>query len=184
MGTNFYVYIEPDIQAEEYSELAQLAEKHDVEGINMWLANRKSKFENARIHIGKSSDGWKFLFNHNNWKYYDYSKESINAFLECCDCIYNEYNEKITIEEFWTLVDSKKDGYNGRQYYENEVKQAEEKEKGLIEDRFDFIPTLSQALKSKALAAAHNYGEELYYDNKLIPYSALGYRFANTVEFC
>lgn len=184
MGTNFYAYRKPDIQTEEYLELAQLAERHDAEGIDKWLSARKEKFENARIHIGKSSYGWRFLFNHNNWKYYDYSRESINAFLESCDCIYNEYDEKITIEEFWLLVDSKKSGFTGKQYHENEVKRAEEKEKGLIEDRFDLIPTLSQALKSKALAAARNYGEELYYDNKLIPYSALGYRFANTVEFC
>lgn len=184
MGTNFYVYIEPDIQAEEYLELAQLAEKHDAEGIDMWLANRKSKFENARIHIGKSSGGWKFLFNHNNWKYYDYSRKSINTFLESCDYIYDEYDRRITVEEFWALVDSKKDGFTGKSYSEYEVKQAEEKEKGLIEDRFDLIPTLSQALRNKALAASFNFGEELYYDNKLIPYSALGYRFANTIEFC
>ena len=41
------------------------------------------------IHIGKNSGGWKFCFNHNNWEYFEKSKESLEVFLLACE-IYDE----------------------------------------------------------------------------------------------
>jgi hypothetical protein len=61
------------------------------------------------VHIGKSSGGWQFCFNHNNWQYFEKSKESLVAFLLACD-IFDEYDRPVSNEEFWNLVENKKGG--------------------------------------------------------------------------
>ena len=87
-----------DLLAENrYEELKELAPPHE-------------------IHIGKSSGGWKFLFNHNHWRYWD-SLEGLKEFLDSHE-LYNEYRESTTPEEFWDLVEAKKDGIDGKQYEE------------------------------------------------------------------
>lgn len=58
----------------------------------------------VKIHIGKSSGGWQFLFNHNNWEYY--TSKTLPEFLANCRLM-NEYNEPVNINDFWHLVDRK-----------------------------------------------------------------------------
>ena len=70
------------------------------------------------IHIGKSSCGWKFCFDHNNWKYFKQNKQSIVDFINSSN-IKDEYDRKITPNEFWKLVESKKDGIDNKDYFTN-----------------------------------------------------------------
>jgi len=51
-----------------------------------------------RIHIGKSSAGWRFLFNHNNWEYFKQDLFDLELFLSIC-IIQDEYAKWIEIEE-------------------------------------------------------------------------------------
>lgn len=54
--------------------------------------------EHFKIHIGKSSMGWVFTFDHNDWKYYR-DKEDLIKFLESGQ-IFDEYERLITFEDF------------------------------------------------------------------------------------
>lgn len=68
------------------------------------------------IHIGKSSHGWKFIFNHNDWQYFGKSLESLELFLLACD-IFNEYGAPISNESFWEMVEEKKNGMDNKAYF-------------------------------------------------------------------
>ena len=56
----------------------------------------------AKIHIGKSSAGWEFLFNLNDKQYY-HDKESLIAYLKY-ETIEDEYGREITFDDFWNKV--------------------------------------------------------------------------------
>ena len=62
------------------------------------------------IHLGKSSAGWQFSFQYNGGKYYK-NVEEMKGWLKDKE-IRDEYNEKISYEDFWQKVESKKDGLN------------------------------------------------------------------------
>lgn len=111
MGTNFYAV--KKIPNSIKGKLCELIENDSYE-------EAKSLFEDnyEKIHIGKSSCGWKFIFNYNHFKYYDLNRKSINDFLNRNDItLYDEYGDIISVEEFWNLVDSKEDGYDNITYY-------------------------------------------------------------------
>lgn len=82
------------------------------------------------IHIGKSSKGWQFLFDHNNWEYYEGTKASINAFLQDeilkGGRIIDESLNEITLKELWEIVESHKDGLNAKSGYERDLKLWQE----------------------------------------------------------
>jgi hypothetical protein len=62
------------------------------------------------VHIGKSSAGWKFLFAPHP-ELYDQTRASINRYLKLNkENFYDEYGEKVDLEEFWEDIDWKKDG--------------------------------------------------------------------------
>lgn len=110
-GTNYYAI--KKIPKETKDLIIELLneDKYD-ESIGM-LNNSYEK-----IHIGKSSGGWKFLFDYNHFKYYDLNRESINDFLNREDItLYDEYGEEIPIDDFWNMVDSKKDLLDNKTYY-------------------------------------------------------------------
>ena len=56
------------------------------------------------IHIGKSSAGWRFLFDKSHGYYHD--KESLLKFLKGQN-IWDEYNRELSKRKFWDLVDYK-----------------------------------------------------------------------------
>ena len=60
----------------------------------------------CEIHIGKSSAGWQFLFNHNNWEYFERNKSSLYKFLKKSDII-DEYGRIISYEDFITIIRNK-----------------------------------------------------------------------------
>jgi len=116
MGTNYY--IKKAIRPSKIKELKELVNEQDI--YNGTLQKALSEF--VPIHIGKSSSGWMFQFNHNNWKYYNMSRQSINDFIKKSldegDYLVDEYNKDISLEEFWNIVDSHKSGFNSQTYYE------------------------------------------------------------------
>jgi hypothetical protein len=81
----------------------------------------EGNFESAKdlmpekIHIGKSSVGWQFMFNHNDWEYFNQSRDYLELFLEGC-IITNEYSEEISYDAFWEMVEMKKDAKFDHQY--------------------------------------------------------------------
>lgn len=54
--------------------------------------------EGTKIHLGKRSSGWKFLWNFNKDKYYK-GKESLLEFIRS-GRIVDEYSEELDVEEF------------------------------------------------------------------------------------
>lgn len=99
MGTNYYAIpmVTDDV-------------KHQIR-----IALEKNEYEKARdlmppkIHIGKSSGGWQFLFNHNNGEYFGKNRQSIELFLSRC-ILYNEYGDIYPYDKFWEMVEAKKEG--------------------------------------------------------------------------
>ena len=113
MGTNFYAIKQlPNCIKGKLCELIE-TDRYD-EAKKMFDDNYE------KIHIGKSSFGWKFIFDYNHFKYYDLNRKSINDFLCRNDVkLYDEYGEQVSIDDFWILVDSKKDGYDNISYYKD-----------------------------------------------------------------
>lgn len=115
MGTNYYVVkkIDEDKFIDDIRDITK----------NSSQLNLKTNIDDyiddtyPTVHIGKSSGGWKFLFNHNNEKYYKKTVESIDEFIRN-NTIYDEYGELINPDEFWNLVDSKQNLLDNKEYYE------------------------------------------------------------------
>lgn len=116
MGTNYYAI--PNVDQEEIkTKIIEKIKSDDFDEAIELIQDLKTKMVTG-IHIGKSSCGWKFCFDHNNWKYFEKDKQSIVDFINSCEII-NEYNSPISTDEFWKLVESKKDGIDNREYYTN-----------------------------------------------------------------
>lgn len=84
MGTNYY--------AQGKVECEQCGSKHTCR---------------EAIHLGKSSMGWKFTFAWNGGQYYK-SVPEMQEWLKTKTC-WDEYGKQITVEEFWQMVEAKKD---------------------------------------------------------------------------
>lgn len=89
MGTNFYLRRRLSIQDQR-----NLLE--DIRYGNYDSADRLISF---KVHIGKRSAGWKFLWDANNFEYFNPTKESIFDFLKS-GRIFDEYGREFTFEEF------------------------------------------------------------------------------------
>lgn len=114
MGTNYYIVRKVD--DESISRLNESLQEGKIYQSEEILDEIKS---DMIVHIGKSSYGWEFLFNYNDFKYYQPTRESLSEFIEKNkDNFYNEYNEKVDINEFWKLVDSKVGKMNNERYYQ------------------------------------------------------------------
>lgn len=185
MGTNVYANLRQPSDFMEYDKVEQLAKNHDFDGIRKWIERQNENMSNNTIHIGKRSGGWKFLFNHNNWQYYDYTRESIDSFLRECYEIEDEYGEKMSVDDFWAnFVDSMSDGMTGEEYCDYEIQKAKDVADGKIEDKFGLYMTLEQAKRHKEQARVHNFYEEKFNKNgEKIP-TDLGYRFSDSTDFC
>lgn len=108
MGTNYYTIPKlSDAQKEQVIE--------DVRNDRFTEALDKLP---TPIHIGKSSAGWQFIFNHNDWKHFDKTLESLQNFIAQSE-IEDEYGSPITSEEFWSMVQSKAHLLDNKEYYEN-----------------------------------------------------------------
>lgn len=121
MGTNYYLKKLPSKERKE--ELVEAIRKDDVNTIR----NLTNNMYNNLIHLGKSSFGWQFDFNPNFKLQFNsetgdieiiyafpLTKEGIDKFIRQDGyIIVDEYNEDsmsptITPDEFWKMVDRKK----------------------------------------------------------------------------
>lgn len=112
MGTNFYfIMTEPE---EEKAIDDAIFEYYDAirNDNDMTPGDKHKLLENlvygisehlseSKIHLGKRSGGWQFLWNHNNFKWYGITLESIIEFLRTTrGVIVNEYGDEFTLKQF------------------------------------------------------------------------------------
>ena len=109
MGTNYYAVMSLN---DDDKKTAKILIENDNYDELKDLLNEKC----GKIHIGKSSCGWKFLFNWNKGKYYNPLKTSINDFLEQHRVV-DEYGREIALKAFWDMVESKQGGMDNEEYY-------------------------------------------------------------------
>lgn len=113
MGTNYYAIRR--LPRSIKGKICELLENDSYDDAKLLFDNNYEK-----IHIGKQSCGWKFLFNYNNFNYYDLNKKSIDNFLRNEDIIFcDEYKDIVNVDEFWKMVESNQDKLDNRTYYQN-----------------------------------------------------------------
>lgn len=146
MGTNFYARIIP--KEEDKQELIKMIQDDDFNNIVDFaskLYDKRNEYTRKGnvIHLGKRSCGWKFLWNPNVIKYYDWcmdqktkeyvsvikydyvyplTKQGITDFCNREDVIItDEYGEQYTSEEFLEMAFSwgEPDGLTGKTYEED-----------------------------------------------------------------
>lgn len=187
MGVNIYAKLRRMNIDSYWDRIEKNAKERNLEELKDIIESFEQEEKNNTIHIGKCSNGWKFLFNHNNWKYYDYTRESIDRFLRACESLEDEYGDKISVDEFWkNYVDSHADKFDGETYHLYECEQAFKKMNGEIEDKLNFYPSYQNACISYETAKQHNFYEEDFcrYDGKYIKIpDNLPYRFSQYTEF-
>ena len=73
--------------------------------------------DGARVHLGKRSGGWKFLWNWNHRKYYK-TKEDLLSFIRSGRVV-NEYGDESTQDEFIEMALSwgQEDGWDIESYH-------------------------------------------------------------------
>lgn len=96
MGTNYYAFKKATDEVKV--ELKKLIDEEKFDKLFDEIPQR--------IHIGKSSAGWQFCFNHNDEQFYQKSRESLVEFLRDCVLV-DEYGRIQDQVEFWDFVDSK-----------------------------------------------------------------------------
>lgn len=96
MGTNYYAI--PKLVKKEKEILIKA-----IEDENYGLAYQMIP---EKIHIGKSSAGWQFIFDHQNWEHFKKEKKSVEDFLGRCKII-DEYGRTVTTDEFWEMIEAK-----------------------------------------------------------------------------
>lgn len=85
-------------------------------GTNYYIKKKERRVNEPDLHIGKKSWGWQF-----SWQFIEEDEYYGNPRLDTAekwmeyiflnsDCIYNEYNENISFEEFAEIVENNKPG--------------------------------------------------------------------------
>lgn len=108
MGTNYYAIRKADDNLK--NELKVAIDQNDFEKV----INLTPK----KVHLGKKSAGWVFLFNHNDWQYYGQKRDSIDgidSFINGSQIV-DEYGYSLSLDEFWAIVNGSSDLKKERQY--------------------------------------------------------------------
>ena len=118
MGTNFYAKRIPtkERKAKLYTlvydqmdvvKVVKMIDNGDFYAARNFINEFAESFEEEverleeRIHLGKRSCGWQFLWHYHGGKYYKDNLESIKEFLSNPDIIIeDEYHETFTLDEF------------------------------------------------------------------------------------
>lgn len=120
MGTNYYW--RPLITEEEREALLEKTKNvKTLQEIKDFIYNDILKEREAEVYIGKSSCGWQFLFHLGIRKYtcgQSLKREDIDKWLRS-GIIIDEYGDEISVDKFWQLIDTKKDGMDYDEYYKN-----------------------------------------------------------------
>lgn len=114
MGTNFYKVLKPKYTKKQKAEITKkineqtkklkeyfndnnYIDRYDIEDYYEML----NELRPVKVHLGKRSGGWQFLWNHNNEQYYKKTLQSIREFLDADNgFIVDEYGECFTTEQF------------------------------------------------------------------------------------
>lgn len=121
MGTNFYL-IHP-IPQEKKEELKKFIDSTDdieditnaVDDILDTQKNYETEDTRYKIHIGKRSMGWQFLFSRTLEDYCALTRNGITEWLKTGQIV-DEYGEKYSSEDFWKEVEACKDGMTSYDY--------------------------------------------------------------------
>lgn len=138
MSTNYYKIPKANEVREKYLTLVEEINNLDIwspDNIYNEFRTTEKGFErwspwdvfldNMKIHIGKRSSGWKFLWNFQNNKYYS-NKEELLKFIRSGRII-DEYGELQDTEEFikMALEWGQPDGYKlNKEYFDEQSKLA------------------------------------------------------------
>jgi hypothetical protein len=130
MGTNYYRIPSEQEMESRKTKLIELINNIDVSPGNIGIdfktipiKNSQSSLslwdqftEDVKIHLGKRSAGWKFIWNFNNKRLYK-NKEELFNFIRS-GRIVDEYGTEIDVEEFIEMALDwyKKDGLDANSY--------------------------------------------------------------------
>ena len=127
MGTNYFKVL--PLTQDDIDKLDNILEQVKSEimedgEISYETKEQFEEFSKRKIHLGKSSIGWQFLWNHNDGKYYDPNLKSIEKFLNEPGEIIDENGEKYTSQSFMDDIRHKlyntKDTHNAELYHKLE----------------------------------------------------------------
>ena len=142
MGTNFYARIIP--KEEDIKRVHRIIDGY-LTGNTLEIDDDILKDAVQKIHLGKRSSGWQFLWQANP-KYYQDNLESIKEFLSRdYVIIYNEYEERFTLEKFldkeigYCLYNDPEYFMNGRQYAEKHNESFDDFGEWTTEDGLRFV---------------------------------------------
>lgn len=90
MGTNFY--LRQKLSQEQRKEIDKALDDGDFVKAGELLPKD--------IHIGKRSGGWRFHWDHNYFKFFKPSKESLIEWLKSGQIV-DEYGDEFTFDQFW-----------------------------------------------------------------------------------
>lgn len=124
MGTNFYLR----------KKLSEYEKEIGISYLNDDDYDALRDLIPEDIHIGKRSGGWKFLFNANNFVYFDTTKESLIEWLKSGQIV-DEYNQEYTFEEFWNN-ERPTEGWDLESYYKDNKNESPYYEPRLTIKRF------------------------------------------------
>lgn len=142
MGTNFYARI--ILKEEDIKRVHRIIDDY-LTGNTLEIDDDILKDAVQKIHLGKRSSGWQFLWQANP-KYYQNNLESIKEFLSRDDVIiYNEYEERFTLKKFldkeigYCLYNDPEYFINGRQYAEKHNESFDDFGEWTTEDGLRFV---------------------------------------------
>lgn len=111
MGTNYYA-------------IAQYKLLFDEDSTSLLANMHKTKDEDAIIHIGKSSAGWRFLFQDS--KYFHNYKEFLNFINRYVVThryrIYDEYGDEQSAQALLELIQHKQKIYDSDENFDNGIR--------------------------------------------------------------
>ena len=200
MGTNYYARIIPKEEDKQKLIDAINDDRDDlIEDLASELYGHRNEYtrKGNKIHLGKRSCGWKFLWNPNTIKYcdgyidqetkeyipvykydqvYPLTKQGITDFCNREDVIItDEYGEQYTPEEFLEMAFSwgEPDGYTGKTYEESHKEESSYR---------------NYYWSKKYQRSMHSENDEMWFDLGYIveyyDFESDGLRFATSVNFC
>lgn len=104
MGTNFFAVI--PVKERTINKLQGIIDSlkknpYDINTLDEGVYDLSEEIKEYRIHLGKRSYGWVFLWDANELKYYEPTLSSIKSFIDNNKAIIeDEYGSKFTWEEF------------------------------------------------------------------------------------
>ena len=200
MGTNFYARIIPKEEDKQKLIDAINDDKDDlIEELASELYGSRNEYtrKGNKIHLGKRSCGWKFLWNPNTIKYcdgyidqetreyipvykydqvYPLTKQGITDFCNREDVIItDEYGETQNPKEFLEMAFSwgEPDGYTSKTYEESKKEESSYK---------------NYYWSNKYQRSMHSKNDEMWFDLGYIveyyDFESDGLRFSTSVNFC